>query len=94
MGAAASASQMWHAYAGMCGDVNLYLNDAEDRSTAEIEVGWHCSNTHVMDICVYLFQQRHSDQDLDKCVISILLPGLHFPCKVGERCDHRDDFCP
>jgi hypothetical protein len=24
--------------AGMCGDVNLYLNDLDDRSSAEIEV--------------------------------------------------------
>ncbi len=26
-------------HAGMCGDVNLYLNDPDDRHCAEIEVG-------------------------------------------------------
>ena len=36
---------------GMCGDVNLYLNDLDDPQTAEIEVGV-LSQTHLHWNCI------------------------------------------
>lgn len=33
------SNRRWNGHAGMCGDVNLYLNDPDDAHSAEIEVG-------------------------------------------------------